>query len=137
MSTITINGLELSIDLLDADTMERYQNALNKTISEIKHISSSLPSGAELHIAESMKRQCRIIEKFVDEIFGDGASDRCFHGNNHLGEHLEAFTEICNQASLAVNQTKSIINKYSGERVMNRQQRREHKNHNNTYPIRP
>lgn len=137
MSKVSINGVELELDLLDADAMEKYQNALNDTTAAIQEAAVKYEGQEGLHVAESMKLQCQLVETFVDKIFGEGTAKKCFPKPNHLGDHLKAFTEICNQANVAVKQTKDMLGKYSGERLQNRQQRRaqqRNKNRNAVYP---
>lgn len=139
MSKVNINGTELELDLLDADAMEKYQTALNETTAALNEAATKYEGQEGLHVAESMRLQCQLTEAFIDKIFGEGTAKKCFKNPNHLGEHLKAFTEVCNHANLAVKQTKDIIGKYSGERLQNRQQRRaqQHnkKNHNAVYPV--
>lgn len=132
MSRISINGVDLELDLLDADKMEKYQEALNDVTTALQEAAQPQEQGQGLHVAESMRLQCQLTEKFIDQIFGNGTAEKCFPRKNHLGDHLEAFTLICNQANIAVQQAKSTMNKYSGQRLQNRQQRRaDQKKHGN------
>lgn len=125
MNKITINGAALELDLLDADVMDRYQKALDETVSAIQDIQTE--AGADmpgLQVADAMREQCRLVQDFTDKVFGAGTAQKCFPRPGHLGDHLEAFTKICSLADAAVGQAKDIANRYSGERLMNRQQRR-------------
>ena len=141
MSKIVINNVTLELDLLDADAMETYQKSLSDTMTALQEAQSNIQGeNQNLQVASVMRLQCQLTEKFVDQIFGEGTAKRCFPKPNLLGDHLEAFTKICDQANQAVQQAKSITNKYSGERL-NREQRRnqnKNKNRNNhaaVYPV--
>lgn len=141
MSKIVINNVTLELDLLDADAMETYQKSLNDTMAALQEAQSNIQGeNQNLQVASVMRLQCQLTEKFVAQIFGEDTAKRCFPRSNHLGDHLEAFTKICDQANQAVQQAKSITNKYSGERL-NREQRRsqnKNKNRNNhaaVYPV--
>lgn len=141
MSKIVINNVTLELDLLDADAMETYQKSLNDTMAALQEAQSNIQGeNQNLQVASVMRLQCQLTEKFVDQIFGEGTAKRCFPRSNHLGDHLEAFTKICDQANQAVQQAKSITNKYSGERLNCEQRRSQNKNKNRNnhaavYPV--
>lgn len=139
MSKIVINNVTLELDLLDADAMETYQQALSETMTALQEAQSNIQTENQaLQVAGVMRLQCQLTEKFIDQIFGEGTAKRCFPKPNHLGDHLEAFTKVCDQANQAVQQAKTITNKYSGERL-NREHRRgqgkNRNNHNAAYPV--
>lgn len=148
MSKIVINNVELELDLLDADAMETYQNSLSATIEALEKAKGGASvNGQNLdalkQVAATMRLQCQLTETFIDQIFGEGTAKKCFPRPNHLGDHLEAFTLVCNQANQAVQQAKEITNKYSGERLNREQRRQQNKNqgknrnnHNAAYPVR-
>lgn len=75
VSKVNINGVELEINLLDADVIERFEQ-LNKDIS--KKIQD--PKAYEgKTTAEGMKFQCRCVEEYFDALFGLGTSNRVWH----------------------------------------------------------
>jgi len=141
MSKIMINNVTLELDLLDADAMEIYQKSLNNTMTALQEAqSNNQGENQNSQIASVMRLQCQLTEKFVDHIFGEGTAKRCFPRPNHLGDHLAAFTMICDQANQAVQEAKSITNKYSGARLNREQKRaqdkRNNKNKSGVYPVR-
>lgn len=135
MGKIIINGVDLEIDLLDADEMEKYQESLRNATAAIQKMQDDMNSETQAQkIPELMRAQCRITENFIDEIFGEGISKKCFPRPNHLGDHLNAFTDLCYQAKEASVEAKNITNKYSQERIMNREQSRNQKKRKKNNP---
>lgn len=131
MSKIVINNVALELDLLDADAMETYQQSLSDTMTALQDAQNNIQAENQgLQVAAVMRLQCQLTEKFIDQIFGEGTAKRCFPRPNHLGDHLEAFTKVCDQANQAVQQAKTITNKYSGERLNREQRRNQNKNQN-------
>lgn len=120
MSIIKINDVELELDLLDADVMERFVQLNESTINEIQEPTQY----DNLSAADGMRRQCRIIEKFFDKLFGAGTADKLFGGNNNLGKHLDAFAAVANESYGVRDQATSIVDKYDLGRLRNRDQRR-------------
>lgn len=144
MSKIVINNVELELDLLDADAMETYQKALSDTTTALQDAQNNIQAENQgLQVAGVMRLQCQLTEKFIDQVFGEGTAKKCFPRPSHLGDHLEAFTKVCDQANQAIQQAKTITNKYSGERLNREQRRQQNKNqgknrnnHNAVYPAR-
>lgn len=131
MNKISINNIELELDLLDADAMETYQTSLAETMEALQDAQNNTSAENQgTQVANVMRLQCRLTEKFIDKIFGEGTAEKCFPRPNHLGDHLDAFTKICSQANQAVEEAKNIANKYSGARL-NREQKRLQDKRNN------
>lgn len=120
MSKMIFNGVELEVNLMDADVMETFENNLEKIKNDIQEPTQYEGKKA----SEQMRLQCNYVKKFFDDTFGNGTADRLFHGTNDLAEHMNAFGEAATMGRQIKNQTKEIVNKYAPERVMNRAQRR-------------
>lgn len=121
MSIININGIDLELDLLDADVMEKYQN-LNAEIAEkIKEPTQY----QNLSTADGMRKQCRLIEEFFDKLFGAGTAQRLFGGGNNLRVRAEAFAKVSAASRDAMGELTSISDKYGVGRIQNREQRRQ------------
>ncbi len=133
MSKIVINNVNLELDLLDADVMEKYQATLTGTVDKANALAE-LTNSKEITSGESMRRQCRLVDDFVDELFGEGTSAKVFPRKNHLGDHLKAWSLICQQAEVVRQETEGIIgSKYSPNRL-NRSQRRQQQKNNKHKP---
>lgn len=129
VSKVNVNGVELEINLLDADVIERFEQ-LNKDIS--KKIQD--PKAYEgKTTAEGMKFQCRCVEEYFDSLFGIGTSNRVFPKNNDLGVRMDAFAQVTALSGTIKTQITDITNKYSPQRTQNRAQRRAAKKNKNKF----
>ena len=136
MSKVTINGVELELDLMDADVVEKFED-LNKEI--VKKIQD--PKAYEgLSTADGMKYQCTCVNEYFDELFGTGTAEKVFHKNNNLGIRMEGFAQVTALSGEAKTFMDDLSAKYGAGRVQNRQQRRaeqrkggknKHQNRNN------
>ena len=130
VSKVNVNGVELEINLLDADVIERFEQ-LNKDIS--KKIQD--PKAYEgKTTAEGMKFQCRCVEEYFDSLFGLGTSNRVFPKNNDLGIRMDAFAQVTALSGTIKPQINNIADKYNPQRAQNRAERRaakKKKNKNN------
>lgn len=119
MAQININGVELSLDLMDADVMEAFENGFKETAEKIEEKSQY----EGLSGSEQIRLQCKIIDGFFDNLFGEGTSDNLFKGKHHFGERMEAFGQVSGMSRQLKDETTKIIDKYNPERL-NRAQRR-------------
>ena len=134
MSTININGVELELDLLDADVLERYEMLHQEVAAKSK---APLPEGTST--ADGMRMQCRIVDEFFDALFGPGTAKRVLGENSNLGLRLEAFGKVASMSSEVRQEISAIADRYGPGRLQNRDQRRQQKKGkppyvNNGYP---
>ena len=73
-TTWEINGVSLTIDLQDADQMERYENAFDRMGEDEKAIPKDGKASARI------RAYCAMFRKLYDNIFGAGTSDKIFAG---------------------------------------------------------
>ncbi len=122
LKTWNINGIELELDMEDADVQERYENALELFDEERKHV----PQDGKL--SEFTRNACSLFERLFDRIFGGGTSEKIFSGVPvNFSEYIKIydnFLEFVNQQTNEANtHIKEILAKYRP----NRQQRRSKK----------
>ena len=136
MSKLTINGVDLELDLMDADVVEKFED-LNKWI--LKKIQDS-KAYEGLSTADGMRYQCACVNEYFDELFGIGTAEKVFHKNNNLGIRMEGFAQVTTMSGEAKSFMDDLTEKYGVGRVQNRQQRRseqrkdgknKHQNRNN------
>ncbi|MGN0398808.1 MAG: DUF6673 family protein [Blautia sp.] len=120
MSKMLFNGVELEIDLMDADNMEMFENNLEKIAIDIKEPTQYDGKKA----SEQIRLQCDYVDSFFDDTFGDGTAEKLFGKTKNIAERLEAFGTAANLGNQTSEQAKDIMNKYAPERVQNRAQRR-------------
>ncbi len=117
-----INGCELSFDLEDADSVERYENAFEAMSAE----ENEIPKDGKQ--SERIRAYCKLYERLFDRIFGDGTSEKIFANRPvNTAVYDDIYFEFLNFVrNQAVNSAKQRAEKLSKYRP-NRQQRREFK----------
>ena len=73
-TTWEINGVSLTIDLQDADQMERYEAAFDQMGEDEK----TIPKDGKASVR--IRAYCAMFRKLYDNIFGAGTSDKIFAG---------------------------------------------------------
>lgn len=66
-----INGLDLSLDIEDADTVERYEAALDQ-------LEADVPKDKSEGAAAYIRAYCKAFRTLYDSLFGDGTAARIF-----------------------------------------------------------
>ena len=125
MSVISVNGIELDLNLLDADVLERYE----KLNAEIVEKINEKTQYENVSTADGMRIQCRHIDGFFDTLFGDGTADKLFGGGNDLRIRMEAFAQVAAAGDSVREEINTISGKYGAGRIMNREQRRQQQKH--------
>lgn len=121
MSAITINGIDLELDLLDADVLEKYEKLNQEIVAKIQE-----PTQYDgISTAEGMRKQCRYVDEFFDNLFGAGTAQRVFGGGNNLGVRMDAFAQVSAASKNIKGELTAISDKYGVGRIQNREQRRQ------------
>ena len=110
---LKINGVELEFDLLDADTAEKYDEALSE-VSGIEDKVTGMSTG------ESIRYQCNTIFDVFNTIFGEGTDKMIFGEKVHLGKCLDAFETLITEANKQAEDTSKKYSKYSPNRAQRR-----------------
>lgn len=129
MIKITFNGIELEIDLMDADTLEKFEDLLKRTSDDIAEKTQY----EGLRGSEQMRLQCRHVNRFFDDLFGEGTAEKVFGTKYNLMEHMEAFGQAASMVNQMSDEVRAVKDKYNPKRVQNRAERRTkaRKNRNN------
>ena len=117
--TINVLGVELELDILDADVFEVYEAAVNE-------VSRKVTENDELEgqkTSQKLRFQCTTIKEFFDEVFGPGTADRLFHGKNNIKDCIDAylavlktFKEVASDLRIAMaNDQAKLMGKYEPE----------------------
>ena len=122
MSKITVLGVELEYDFFDADELEKYETETLKVNEDFGNLDYKGMSNAD-----AIRAQCKIIKTYFDNLFGEGTSERLFHGKNNYKDCMEAFAALTNEALSTDTELQSIANRYTPNRA---QRRFEQKNAN-------
>ena len=79
------NGYQFEFDLMNAETADRYDQALAKMEEKEKRIRKSG------RLSETIKDTCDMVYDFFDDIFDDGASEKIIGKNYNLRACSEAY----------------------------------------------
>lgn len=127
-----INGLELELDLEDADVFEKTMKAFEQMDEDQKNINKvgSMP--------DFIRQYCDVYYKMYDRVFGEGTGEKIFDGkkNARICEEVwDEFLEWMQAEVKKANTKRSQLNdKYMPNRDQNRKQKRKKRKKNfNTY----
>lgn len=120
MSKIEINGVELELNLLDADVVEEYERLTKKIVARIQNKKAYEGKSN----AEAMRYQCRCVDEFFDDLFGPGTSEELFPKKGDLAVRMDGFGKAMGAMEDSRNTVKEIVGKYTPDRAQNRRQRR-------------
>ena len=109
-----INGVELEVNFLDADFMEKLENCCKKVNDQAEKSKTELK---DLTFAQQIKAECKIIKDFFDDLFGEGTSEKIFQGKNDLMLCLSAFQELVEEKVKMQQEMNSLFAKYSPDRL--------------------
>ena len=113
-----IRDIEVDFDFLDADDVERFEKEAKRVKEECE-----IKNKQEMSYSEVIREECNIIDRFFNNVFGDGIAEKLFKGKKNLNEHIKAFEEIIKEK---VEQQKGLQNTLDRYQP-NREQRRYNK----------
>lgn len=118
---MNLKGIEVNFSFTNADDLERLENSAKK----VKEISDEYKK-KELSVSEAIREECKIINDFFDEVFGEGISEKLFNGKNDLKEHIDLFKDIIDEKVRQTNAFQNMYNniEYGSKYMPNREQRR-------------
>ncbi len=99
---VTINGVELEFDILDANMAERYEKALARMTEKAKENNIGTSS-------EMIRWQCNTMDAFFEEVYGEGTSIKLFGGSISLRDRISAFEILLKSAKEQSDQLQSIF----------------------------
>lgn len=122
---MVINGVELELDILDADVAEKFETECQRVKARVAdkraYEGKSNP--------DAIRYQCEVVNDFFDSVFGYGTSEKVFEGRHHIGRSMEAFATVVKEANKSGEQIKEISREYMSDNstAPNRAARRKHK----------
>ncbi len=106
---IEINGFELEFDLLDADTLDALQYAVDN-LQASREVKTD-------KIGDMVRQPCLVIDKFFDDAFGEGAAADIFGGTMNIKDHMDAFVKVVTNLETAPDEINRTMDEYT--RTMN------------------
>lgn len=111
-------GASLPLDLEDADTMERYEDAFERMAQESKDIPKDGRASAQL------RAYCGVFRRLFDRILGEGAALQILGESDHPAaceaayESFLAFVQA--QSAASAQQRMAFVAKYRPNRAQKR-----------------
>lgn len=112
-----IGVLSLTLDLDDADVMERYENAFDQMAQEEKTIPKDGRTSARL------RAYCELYRRLFDRIFGEGTSAQLFDSYN-VQRHEDAYMQFLDFVRSQKEQTTKARAQRMQRYLPNRAQKR-------------
>lgn len=117
MSKVTINGVDLEMNMFDADFIEEFESGCNMVVTRVKDPEEM----GGLSTADAIRKQCSIVNDFFDGLFGEGTSEKIFVRKSDIMEHMMAFETIVNEKKNADGEMAKFAGKYSPNRAQRRE----------------
>ena len=114
---MNILGVELELDLFDADVIEVYEKENKRVVDRIQ--DNGRYEGKST--AESIRYQCGIVNDFFDSLFGAGTAEKIFKGKSNIKDHMEAFGIVAKAAEDSNVEFNGVLDKYTPNRAERRQ----------------
>lgn len=115
-----IRNVEVDFNFLDADDIERFEREAEKVRQECE-----IKGKEKMSYSQVIREECRIINNFFDNVFGEGVSEKLFGNKSNLEDHIKAFEDIVKQKIEQQKGLESTFERYQP----NREQRRYNKYH--------
>ena len=103
-----IKNVDIDFNFLDADNVEKFENEAKKVVEKCQNTKTK-----EMQYSEAIKMECNIVEEFIDNVFGQGISERIFEGKKDLLEHIKVFQEIVDEKNNKQQELQNLYNRYA------------------------
>lgn len=114
-----IKNIEIDFNFLDADNVEKFEKEAQKVVEK-----SEENKNAKITYSEALRKECEVVEDFIDSVFGEGLSEKIFKGNKDLLDHIKVFQDIVDEKNSKQSELQSIYNRYAPNREQRRKGRR-------------
>lgn len=79
-----VNGIELHLDIEDADTVEKYEAAMDQ-------LETDFPKDKSAGTSTYIRAYCKAFRTLYDTLFGAGTADRIFDG---VPDNIRKYTAV-------------------------------------------
>lgn len=119
MAKLSINDVELDMDLADADLAEKAEAAIKTVMDKATEMQKEVKN-----YAQSIRATCGLVNECFDSIFGEDTSEKLFGGRRNMVEAMDAFAALCAEVSRQTQairrHTQSLAARYSPNRLARR-----------------
>lgn len=110
---IKVNGIDLEFNSLDADCVEKAQNA----IITVKEKAEAFSKDPTLGVVAGIRKTCSLVSDCFDEVFGAGTGKIVLGGSSDMGKALEAFAQFATGIQASQKQSiGTLASKYTPNR---------------------
>lgn len=101
-----ISNIEIEFDFLDADNVEKFEEEAKKVVEKSK-------TEKEMSYSEALRFECKVVEEFIDNVFGKGISEKIFKGKKNLKEHINVFQQLVDEKNKSQEELQKLYDKYA------------------------
>ena len=109
---LNINGVELELDLMDAEVAEKYEKAIKELDRKEKEKNTE-----GLSLAQVIRQECAYVFEFFNEVWGEGTDKKVFGGKTNYNECEKAFKDVVDYCKEEIERLKTRTAKYSSNRA--------------------
>ena len=113
-----INGLNLELDMEDADVMEKYNQAFDKMEKTEKNLINIGEKG------NFIRKYCQMFYDLYDDLFGAGTGNKIFNGKKNARICDEVYSSFLEFVSLQTKESIQRRSEFISKYKPNRQKRR-------------
>lgn len=116
MARFELNGIELELNMLDADVVDKFEELNKEVLNTVND-----PKLKEMKTSDSIRAMCKAVDKMFDGLFGVGTAEALFGLNSDFMKRLECYDAVISKSKTNVTDSLSNIqNKYSPNRAQRR-----------------
>lgn len=115
---MNINGIEVELNMMDADTFDRYMDAAYKVDAAMNETITEEEAKDYKNVSNIIRRKCQAVKDFCDTLFGSGKGvQMCGEGNDFkkcYGVYTSIVDDVKSQGKeasvmfMAVHQKSSV-----------------------------
>ena len=114
-----IKNIEIDFNFLDADNVEKFEKEARKVVEK-----SEQNKNEKLTYSEAIRKECDVVEEFIDNVFGERLSEKIFEGKKDLLDHIKVFQSIVDEKNNKQVELQNLYNRYAPNRVQRRKNRK-------------
>ena len=119
LKTWKINGKEFTLNLSDADVMERYENAFEN----MGKAEKAIPKDGKL--SDRIRAGCKLFKDLFNALLGEGSADQIFEGvPTSLDDYYDIYMNFLEFAQAQLQEDMKKRNDRIAKYMPNRQARR-------------
>ena len=104
-----IKNIEVDFDFFDADNIEKFESEARKVVEKTEKEKQT----ENMTLSNAIRLECDIVEEFLDNVFGEGISEKIFKGKKNLMEHIKVFQEIVDEKNRKQQELQNLYNRYA------------------------